>query len=309
MASDTFIVSDVVGIKHYEGFTGALVETISTPGSDPWGLTSDGINLYSGDNTTRLIYKHVGFTSSIQSSFPYPGDMVFLSALTWDGVNLISTDPVGGTRKYDAGGTVIATTGWLHKIAWRTEGLLSSQPFGVNPIYRHVGFTSTIAQTINLNATVGVGGVIRAVVWDGTDFYVFRNTAVGYRLAGFSSTILEGPINFTGSGFTRDAVLIIPELFTVTLQYRNAGLSFVNVGTSVGDTGAGIRTGLRTAYWTNPESDRPTTEITDEQVKVRAIPDASNLATHPTSVTSVVQLDASDGTGAQGDVKIQYTIS
>jgi len=132
-----------------------------------------------------------------------------------------------------------------------------------------------------------------------------------YKHSGISVTIID----------SFDTQLIVPatvptgiawiavDVFTVTLQYKNAGGSFVSVTSALGDVGANVEPGALIAYWGDPNQDRTDVEINDAQVQLTLVPDGENSEAYSANMTSVSQMTSGDGIGAQGDVKVGYEIT
>jgi len=174
------------------------------------------------------------------------------------------------------------------------------------------GFSSTIVDTVSLSGH----GYYRGVGWDGTNLLSMGGQPAYkiYKYSGFSNTVLDSFAHGFGAVWCQGLVWTdwagaVPEIFTVTLQYKQAGGAYANVTSALGDVGADVQTGSKVAYWDDPGQDRANVEISDAQMQLTLVPDANNEGTHSVNVTSAAQLSAGDGTGAQGDVKVEYKIT
>ena len=85
-----FSMPYVVAASAYEAPNSTILDSFSSPYTNPYGLTFDGTNLISCDYSSGTIYVHSGISSTILSSFSSPGSGP--TGLAFDGTNLISCD-------------------------------------------------------------------------------------------------------------------------------------------------------------------------------------------------------------------------
>jgi len=189
----------------------------------------------------------------------------------------------------------------------------------------------TVSNSIGLVGTAGSGLILRSTnsgaSWSnlGTQY---SQTAIYDIVLLASGTLLAGTTpggrilrsvddgltwSDIGQQFSENTIYaltaVLVDGFTVSLQYKQAGGAFANVTGSLGDVGADMGTGSKTCYWDDPSQDRNNVEISDAQVQLTLVPDGENSETHTANITSVTQLTTGDGTGAQGDVKVEYEIT
>jgi len=285
----------------HSGFSADVKESFAGPGSNLICVAWDGDNLLSADLGTNRVYKHDGFSATIDT---------FLSltrqGIGWDGTNLLSATPSTIYRHVGFSTTIDTSINSPHiqavDLAWTGTDLISMDQNN-ETVYLHDGFSETIQQSFQVTGN-GFG-----VDWhDGNLYTADPNSKIIYKRSGFSATIL-GQFTFSAATTPTALAFMSVELFTVTLQYKQAGGAFVDVTSELGDTGASIGLGSKTCYWDDPGQDRANVEISDAQVQLTLVPDANNEGTHSVNVTSATQLSAGDGTGTQGDVKVEYEIA
>jgi len=299
-------------IAKYSGFSSSTqIDSIAIPGSFVTGLAWDGTDLYSADFSTGLIYKHDGLSASIQGNFAaeYSAE---ITAMAWDGQNIITSEGNSSSPivvKYDGfSDTVlesfVATGGYIRGMAHDGTYLYTNRYAG-GPVTRHSGFSNTAHSTITVTGSLQTG-----IGWDGTNLITYASATLR-KHDGFSTTIAES-FNAATTGGVWGIIFedfFIVDKFTATLQYKNAGGSFVDVTSALGDIGADVKVGTRVAYWDNPSQDRADVEISDARVQLTFVPDGGNSDTHSANVTSATQLSTGDGTGTIGDVKVEYEIT
>jgi len=121
--------------------------------------------------------------------------------------------------------------------------------------------------------------------------------------------VVNGTAMYTAS-FTPTGPFTAGDTFDVSLLYKNASGTFVSIGAGLGDVGTVDQVSdSKTAYWDDPNADRPGVEVTDEVVRVSADPDAGNSSDYTLEVISAEQLTTGDSTGEQGDVKVVYAFT
>lgn len=309
------ISSDQIAGRIYvhSGFSNVIIDSFASA-NQPRGLGFDGTNLIHVQQIQfgiDLAVRYAGITDTITDTFggqSLEAGGLEIQDITWDGTNYLVCASVSNKVFKISGFTATVLDSFT-----ASESLLGVTWDGTNVvtifnnsgrIVRHSGFSATILDSFATPGTFALG-----MSWDGTNIIsVDSIIARIYKHSGFSSTILDS-FSTPASQPRGVTVAVVADIFTVTLQYKNAGASFVDVTSSLGDTGASIGIGSRTAYWDNPDADRPGVEVTDEQVKINAVPDGGNAETYILNVASASQLSAGDGTGAQGDVKVDYTIT
>ncbi len=131
---------------------GVVMDSFSSPGPAPTGLTFDGTNLISCDNNSDTIYIHDGISISILSSFSSPNTLP--RGLTFDGTNLISCDQGTATIYIHDGisssilssfsSPGVAPTG----LAFDGTNLISCYR-SANTIYIHDGISSSILSSFS----------------------------------------------------------------------------------------------------------------------------------------------------------------
>ena len=68
--------------KFLSGFSSTILDSFSSPTSEPYGLIWDGNNICSNDWNSDKIYKHSGFSATISDSFSSPSDRP--TGLSWE---------------------------------------------------------------------------------------------------------------------------------------------------------------------------------------------------------------------------------
>jgi len=298
-------------IYRHNGMTATIVDSFASPGSGVvnginWWMNG---NLICSDQGDNKMYKMSGFSSTVLESFSYAGITSVFEGITNDGTNLLASDSTNDriTKLDGFSSTVLdsfaSPAGVPEGLAWDGTDLYSTDFISAR-IYKHNGFSATISDSFASPGSRATGLTIDSDgdIWSG-DWSANKI----FHHSGFSSTITE---SFTGMSNIQGLTIIADiDLFTVTLQYEQAGGAFVNVTSALGDIGANVQPGNRTAYWDNPSQDRSNVEVSDQIVRINANPDANNEGTHSVNVTSAAQLSAGDGTGSVGDVKVEYEIT
>jgi len=317
MSTDIIVAHFNNTIVRYSGFTSTVVTQFNGPSVNMHGAHFDGTDLWTcahqGGGSTRAIWQHDGISASILQTIPFTPTATGPSGLTSDGTNLISCTADGVEMKVyrHSGftGTIDETLTLSHQpfgVAWTGTDLVTTDRLN---IYVHDGFSTTIDQTLT---APGGGQGIYDVAFDGTNLICCHYDATIYKMDGISASIdtqfnssVGSPqgicsLNWTG---------LVPNIYTVTMQYKQAGGVYADVTASLGEIGADIGLGTHVAYWDGPRQDRVDIEISDAQVQLTLVPDGGNQGTNSANVTSAAQLSAGDGTGAQGDIKVEYEIT
>ena len=184
-------------IYKHSGGTSTITTSFSAPGDSLQGLTWDGTNLWSTDNSTDKIYKHSGGTSTITTSFAGPGSACY--GLAWDGTNLWSCDLTSDKIYKHSGGTVTITTSFSSPaslptgITWDGTNLWSCD-YTAEKIYKHSGGTSTITTSFSTLITR-----VSGLTWSGQNLWSSYSVDVNkiYEHSGETSTIIT---SFSGQG-------------------------------------------------------------------------------------------------------------
>jgi len=191
--------ADYSAARAYEhsGFSTTILTTLTLPFTTPRGMSYDGANLWFTNNS-QTIYKMVGKTSTIDSSYT---EGVSYGGCSHDGVNVIVTAP-GVTSdallRYDGWLPPAAPNQYLDNIAspstdpygctW--DGLdLYSADFHTRYAYQHDEFSTTILDYLDLLA---IAQNLFDITWDGDNLIVTDNRSSGDRFikfVGFSTTI------------------------------------------------------------------------------------------------------------------------
>jgi DNA-binding beta-propeller fold protein YncE len=191
-ASDTIYVHQIVyPAASFRWFPQAIInKRFASPSTLPTGLTFDGTNLISCDDSTNTIYVHDGISSTILSSFTSPG--INPTSLTFDGTNLISCDAASDTIYVHDGisSTILSSfsspSTSPRGLAFDGTNLISSD-IDSDTIYVHDGISSTILSSFASPSTSP-----RGIVFDGTNLISCdQNADTIYVHDGISSTILS----------------------------------------------------------------------------------------------------------------------
>jgi hypothetical protein len=173
---------------------GTTSSSFATPASNSRGITFDGENLISCDQTTGLIYIHDGITSTVSSSFAAPEGSP--SGLAFDGTNLLSIHFSGDVYQHD-GVTSTTTSSFtppggsnLGMTFDGTNVILSSND--ANLIYIMNGFSSTVLNSFSSPGTTPVG-----LTFDGKNLYSANLGGTVSKHEGITSTVSE---SFTVAG-------------------------------------------------------------------------------------------------------------
>lgn len=159
---------DVDKIFRHSGITGIIINSFSSPGENPTGLTYDGAHLVSCDSVLfgpDKIYHHNGITGTITNSFAAPEANI--TGLAFDGIHLISCDVTWNKIYKHSGITAIITDSFTAPespvgLTFDGTNLISCDCF-VGKIYRHLGITATIT-----NSFAAPGGwQTRGLAFDG----------------------------------------------------------------------------------------------------------------------------------------------
>ena len=177
-------------IYKHDNFSNVILDSFSSPGGWPRGLTWDGINIYSTDNFGNRIYKHLGFSATLQTHFASPSSNPM--GLAWDGTNLYSSDYASG-KVYKHSGFSITITDSFQSVGNGPAGLTWDgtntyvADFAHQKICKHSGFSSSVLDSFSAPSTV-----VHGLTWDGTNLYSSdANTDKLYKHDGFSNTILD----------------------------------------------------------------------------------------------------------------------
>jgi len=221
---------------------------------------------------------------------PNPGGGV--QGLWWIEMHNSSGNVMVGHYGAFAGGSVLEDNtvsindGNWHHIAYTREG--STSRLFVDGTLKDSDTAVTVVTNLGYDLGIGYWSIIGGFVGQLDNVRITNGAAV------YTSNFTPGNIG---------------NFFTISLLYENAGSSFVAVSSALGAVGSGIGEGSNTIYWDDPSQDRNNVEITDEVMRVSAEPDTGNSANFELAIDSAVQLTTGDGIGAQGDVKVVYTLS
>jgi len=178
--------------------TFGVKSSISSPSTNPYGLTFDGTNLISCDDGFDKIYIHDGISATILSSFASPS--IDPTGLTFDGTNLISCDVVSDLIYIHDGisSTILSSfaSPGTTPLGITFDGTnLISCDVASDLIYIHDGVSSTVLSSFASPST-GPSGL----AFDGTNLIsIDNNTCKIYIHNGISSTILS---SFASPGIT-----------------------------------------------------------------------------------------------------------
>jgi len=275
----------------------------------------DGTNLLSVDSATGIIYQYDGETHTVLDQFVHPhwvsGDQIYI---VHDGASLYSILN-GVTNKIyrHSGFSDVIIQEFLRGgsanmlPAWQGNALPlpPDTDFSATPL---IGFPPLPVTFTNL--TTGALTYSWSLPGGTPNSSTDQDPSVEYGTPGTYDVTLAA----TNDGGTTQEVkagyitIHPPPTHTVTVQYKEAGGTFAEVTGALGDVGTVVGTYSKIAYWEDPFQDRADVEIGNGRVKIEAIPDSGNLQIHNINVTNVTQLSTGDGTGNQGDVKIEYEI-
>ena len=152
-------------------------------------------DLFSNSAATGLIYRHDGFSNTVLDSFSEPATSGSITALGWDGSNILLGDNFGTTRIWRMSGfssTVDSTflptaANGCFGITWDGSDLISSTGNSDDKIYKYDGFSSSV-----LSSFAGPSSNFGGLTWDGVDLFSSdKSNDVINRHDGFSSTISE----------------------------------------------------------------------------------------------------------------------
>ena len=75
-------------IRQFDGFSSSVLDSLSSVGSFPAGVTTDGTYFYTNDrDSTGIINQRTGFVSTITSTITAPNSDVNVVGMTWDNFN------------------------------------------------------------------------------------------------------------------------------------------------------------------------------------------------------------------------------
>ena len=312
MAQMALVHNGTAKVTIHNGFTSTVSDSFSTSGRWGYGCAWDGANLIVGHPVgSDTIHKYSGLTPTVLDSFSTASWHSGASGVTWDGTNLIQCGDDNLIRKHSGfSATVIDSIlppgGASGGLGWFDGKLVHT--YG-STIYILDGFSTT--QLDSFQGSPDGGGILGAS-YDGTNL-LHANSAGAvrkvYKNSGVTSTVLDSFSTAAIGGVPCGIAWILNNRFTVSMQYEQAGGSFVNMTSTLGEVGGDIGVGTYTAYWDNPSQDRPNVEVSDQIVRINANPDIGNEGTNNVNVTSATQLSAGDGTGSVGDVKVEYEIT
>jgi len=293
-------------IYRYSGFTSTIKDTFlvdSLGSGTPVGLECSGGTLYLSNgttgNTANVVFKMVGFSGVVADSFQGIGT----TDITLVDGDVLSVEYAGTKVYHYSGFSPVVIDSWsvggnISGLAYDGTNLLGIK-YPSGPVYRYAGVSGTVTDTFD------AGWLSWGITWDGTNVIV-DNVGSATQYTGFGGAIIT---SFNTPHANGAIGWLTEDVFTVSFQYKQAGGAYANATSALGDVGANIGVGSKTAYWDDPGQDRANVEISDAQVQLTLVPDANNEGTHSVNVTSAAQLSAGDGTGAQGDVKVEYEIS
>ena len=202
----------------------------------------DPSNLFSIDSyiINGMIYKHTGFSSTIEDSFSSPSDSP--EGIAFDGGDVYSSDDNSDKiYRHDGFSTTIldsfsspgVTTAGL---GWDDTNLLSISYH----IYKHDGFSTTI-----LDSFSGPGDFANSIDWDGTN-YITNDSGVEkiYKHDGFSTTILDSITapSLSVGGTIWDGLNIMSTDLNQDIIYKHSG--FTTTITNCFSVATGQRRGI-----------------------------------------------------------------
>ena len=191
------ISADSDADKHYrhEGFSSTVIDSYSSPGTYPTGISWDGINVLDVDESAGMHYKHEGFSSTITSSYytSYGGAI----GIGWDGTNVLGASETDDKHYKHSGFSNTLTSSYTSPgtypwgIAWDGTNVISVDDDAIKH-YKHSGFSSTITDSYT---APGEEPHPKGIGWDGTNVISagseIYKTHQHYKHSGFSSTITD----------------------------------------------------------------------------------------------------------------------
>ena len=166
-----------------------IIDSFSSPSTQPTGLAFSEGSLISCDTDPNMIYVHTGVSSTIFNSFASPSSKPY--GLTFDGTNLISCDYDSDTIYIHDGisSTILssfASPGSVpYGLAFDGTNLISCD-YSTSTIYIHDGISSTI-----LDSFGAPGNFPTSLTFDGANLISCdKDSDLIYVHEGISSTIL-----------------------------------------------------------------------------------------------------------------------
>jgi len=200
-------------------------------GDDKTFLTIPGY-LISCEFNNYKIYKHIGISASIETSFASPSGTAFgPTGLTWADGNLISIDEGSDTIYKHSGCTSTILDSFPtpesdpNGLAWDGTNIMSAdRGLGVYKIYKHSGISSGISASIASPDTF-----ISGLTWIGGNLISCDRSGAGriYVHDGFSDTILDdfASPDLEPTGLTNDGTNLISCDYASAIIYLHSGIT------------------------------------------------------------------------------------
>ena len=176
-------------IYKHDGFSSSILDSFSSPSTNPRDLVWDGSNIFSANLNVQKIWKQSGFSATISSSFSSPSSGT--TGLTSDGSNLYSSD-CNSDKIYKLSGfsstisdSFSSPSSEPYSLTWDGASLYSCD-INTTKIYKHSGFSSTISDSFSSPSNWPTG-----ITWDGSNLLCVDGPDKIYKLSGFSSTISD----------------------------------------------------------------------------------------------------------------------
>ena len=151
MATKGVLSCDRTGKNYlHAGFTTTIDASFNGAGGNPTGATAQEASYVDIDTSDDKAHRYKGFSSTLLDCFTNP--IVTPKGIDWDGKLLFTGDQSVNDK-----------------------------------IYRHIGFTSSINDSLN---TQSIDGTLAGVAWDGSDtlFNGATNDRI-YKLTGFTTSV------------------------------------------------------------------------------------------------------------------------
>lgn len=159
-------------IHRHSMITSSIINSISSPASDIYGIIFESDDLITCDFVTESIYIHSGFSTVIQNSFN--AGLIFNDIDVDSDGNLLAITALNKIYKFVGTSSVISTSFScagtnMSSIGWYGDGLLSGTSAVADELYKHdTGFSSVIIDTINSPPGTGLRQV-RGINWARTN--------------------------------------------------------------------------------------------------------------------------------------------
>ena len=182
--------------------TSTIINSFSSPSTNPQGLVFNGKDIINLDGSGR-VYHLSGFSGTVLNSFSTPGTAA--KGLTFDNRNLVSCDS-GTDRIYKYSSVSATVINSFSSISTSPQGLafdgqnLFHSDSNTDRIYLLSGFSSTVLTSFSSPSTTPTG-----LVFDGLNLiHIDSNTDRLYKFSGISSTITNSysTISTTPTGLT-----------------------------------------------------------------------------------------------------------